>query len=418
MTSEILGMSQQQNVRKFGVSSWKYGESFLASFILVFIGFFTEFATGGKGISMPGWPANLMILLLFVAYVIIFHFLVKHPVKRWLSSVPAAISAISVFSFLVLLMGFIPQGENNGSSFISGLGLTHIAQSWPYLLSSLYLIFILSFTIIRRLLPFSLKNVAFTLNHLGLWIVVVAGSLGASDSMQLTMMLSKNKITIPAYNDRGQAFDLGFGIKLLNFSIDEYPPTLGLINTRSGELVYPKENLTEAVKGNKAKMGNWSVEVKEYIENAQKDDSARFMPSATPGAPTAYISANNLQNDVIAGGWVTSGSPFVYRQDLVLPNDQSIAMTTRKPKKYISEIRAYYDMNKYEDFTVEVNKPVKFKGWTIYQSGYDEQMGKWSTTSIIQLVRDPWLPAVYTGIFMILAGALFMFWTGRAKNQQ
>ena len=418
MTSEISGMSQQQNVRKFGVSPWQYGESFLVSFSLVFIGFLIEFATGGKGISMPGWPANLLILLLFIAYVIIFHFLVKHPVKRWLSSVPAAISAITVFSFLVLLMGFIPQGGNNGNQFLSKLGLTHIVQSWPYLLSSWYLIFILSFTIIRRLLPFSIKNVAFTLNHLGLWIVVVAGSLGASDSMKLNMMLSKDKITIPAYNDRGQAFDLGFGIKLLNFSIDEYPPTVGLINTRSRELLHPKENLPETVKGNKAKMGNWIVEIKEYIENAQKDDSAGFRPSASPGAPSAYISAKNLQNNKIAGGWVSSGSPFVYRQDLVLPDDQSIAMTTRKPKKYISEIRAYHDKNQYEDFTVEVNKPAKFKGWTIYQSGYDEQMGKWSTTSIIQLVRDPWLPAVYTGIFMILAGALFILWTGRTKNQQ
>jgi len=418
LTSEISGMSQQQNVRKFGVSPWKYGESFLVSFILVFIGFLIEFATGGKGISMPGWPANLLILSLFIAYVIIFHFLVKHPVKRWLSSVPAAISAITVFSFLVLLMGFIPQGGNNGNQFLSKLGLTQIIQSWPYLMSSLYLIFVLSFTIIRRLLPFSVKNVAFTLNHLGLWIVVVAGSLGASDSMKLNMMLSKNQVTIPAYNDRGQAFDLGFGIKLLNFSIDEYPPTLGLINARSGELVYPKENLTEAVKGNKAKIGEWIVEIKEYIENAQKDDSAGFRPSAAPGAPSAYISAKNLQNNEIVNGWVSSGSPFVYRKDLILQDNQAIAMTGRKPKKYISEIRTYYDKNQYEDFTVEVNKPAKFKGWTIYQSGYDEQMGKWSTTSIIQLVRDPWLPAVYTGIFMILAGALFMLWTGRPKNQQ
>jgi len=61
-----------------------------------------------------------------------------------------------------------------------------------------------------------------------------------------------------------------------------------------------------------------------------------------------------------------------------------------------------------------VNNPYKFKGWTIYQSGYDEQMGKWSEISIIRLVRDPWLPVVYTGIFMLLAGALLMLWTGRS----
>ena len=37
--------------------------------------------------------------------------------------------------------------------------------------------------------------------------------------------------------------------------------------------------------------------------------------------------------------------------------------------------------------------------------------------SILELVRDPWLPAVYTGIYMLIAGALFLlFITPRKKN--
>ena len=56
--------------------------------------------------------------------------------------------------------------------------------------------------------------------------------------------------------------------------------------------------------------------------------------------------------------------------------------------------------------TVEVNKPVEVDGWTIYQYGYDTQMGAMSQTSVLELVRDPWLPLVYTGIYMMLAGAV------------
>ncbi|KPL25985.1 MAG: hypothetical protein AMS23_03830, partial [Bacteroides sp. SM1_62] len=61
----------------------------------------------------------------------------------------------------------------------------------------------------------------------------------------------------------------------------------------------------------------------------------------------------------------------------------------------------------------EVNKPFKYRGWKLYQLSYDERMGKWSRVSVIEAVRDPWLPVVYTGIFLLLAGALYLFWIGQ-----
>ena len=45
--------------------------------------------------------------------------------------------------------------------------------------------------------------------------------------------------------------------------------------------------------------------------------------------------------------------------------------------------------------------------------GYDTQMGPMSQTSILELVSDPWLPLVYTGIYMMLAGAVCMFLKGK-----
>jgi ABC-type transport system involved in cytochrome c biogenesis permease subunit len=56
--------------------------------------------------------------------------------------------------------------------------------------------------------------------------------------------------------------------------------------------------------------------------------------------------------------------------------------------------------------TIDVNKPVEVDGWKIYQYGYNTQMGAMSQTSILELVSDPWLPLVYAGIYMMLAGAL------------
>ena len=66
---------------------------------------------------------------------------------------------------------------------------------------------------------------------------------------------------------------------------------------------------------------------------------------------------------------------------------------------------------------LEVNKPYRTGPWTIYQYGYDDQMGKMSTYSTMELVYDPWLIPVYTGIFMLAAGAICLLWAGNKKRE-
>ena len=86
------------------------------------------------------------------------------------------------------------------------------------------------------------------------------------------------------------------------------------------------------------------------------------------------------------------------------------------PKRFASEIHILTKAGKDIQTTVEVNKPVEVDGWKIYQYGYDTQMGAKSQYSILELVSDPWLPLVYTGIYMMLAGAVCMFILGGRKR--
>ena len=79
------------------------------------------------------------------------------------------------------------------------------------------------------------------------------------------------------------------------------------------------------------------------------------------------------------------------------------------PRRFASEIQIFTRNGKKYAATVDVNKPVKFDGWKIYQYGYDVERGAQSEYSILEVVSDPWLPAVYVGIFMMLAGALSLF---------
>ena len=79
------------------------------------------------------------------------------------------------------------------------------------------------------------------------------------------------------------------------------------------------------------------------------------------------------------------------------------------PRRFASEVNIMTKSGKNIHTTIDVNKPVKVEGWKIYQYGYDTAAGPQSQISIFELVRDPWLPLVYIGIAMMLAGALCMF---------
>ena len=83
------------------------------------------------------------------------------------------------------------------------------------------------------------------------------------------------------------------------------------------------------------------------------------------------------------------------------------------PKRFASEIQILTKTGKNIETVVDVNKPYEVDGWKIYQYGYDTQMGAQSQISILELVSDPWLPLVYTGIYMMLAGAVCMFVFGK-----
>lgn len=89
-----------------------------------------------------------------------------------------------------------------------------------------------------------------------------------------------------------------------------------------------------------------------------------------------------------------------------------------QPKRYASEIIVRTKSGDVKHATVDVNKPVRINGWKIYQYGYDTQKGAQSQMSILELVRDPWLPAVYVGIYMMLFGALLMFMRKGRKEEK
>jgi len=88
------------------------------------------------------------------------------------------------------------------------------------------------------------------------------------------------------------------------------------------------------------------------------------------------------------------------------------------PRRFASDITVETKSGRSVDGTVEVNRPMKVSGWKIYQYGYDAKQGADSPYSVFLLVRDPWLPAVYLGIFLMLAGAVCLLFFMAPKTKK
>jgi len=395
-------MASQRPVWTF---PWGYTEGFAIASGLLFSGAAIQLATKSY-IPLPAQPFNLIALPLFVALLVFIQLRGKrNPLVIWLSSIPASVSSIALLIFLAILMGLIRQDENAPASLL----LLNIKHSWMYLLAQLFLLTTLGLTIIRR---FSLKprNAGFMLNHLGLWIVLSGAAFGSGDLERYTMRVEKNNIEWIGSDKNGKQHELPIAIYLTDFTIEYYPPQTG-IWSQSQQKLLKNPSFTLQQTDTIFKWESYEFEIKQILKNGWlMGDTFREAP--IPGAVQAALVCIRSENANEKCGWISSASPLQQPFSIAINEDLELLMKPPKARLYQSDIIVYTKEGSEVTSAVAVNRPLTVDGWKIYQFGYDETMGKWSSSSIFELVRDPWLPVIYTGLCLLLCGAIFMFLTG------
>lgn len=301
-------------------------------------------------------------------------------VKR-VSSPSLSIYIILLFAVLSLFMGLIP---NNG-----------IKLSWPFVLLYLLLLINLSALLSRRLIrfAFNLREVAFLMNHFGLFLLLFAMGPGAADKERYFLTVREGETEWRgerSFPSKSEVVELPIAVELENFYMEEYPPKLVALNINSGKAL-PLDRPPISTK--------WSVVVDSTIERHAS-------------APTSFISITDFEKDSTYSAEVTCGNYFQHFKLAHLNDSLSIAMTTPEPKLFRSKVILYEQSGKSKEGFVEVNHPLQLKGWRVYQYSYDRVRGKASEYSIFELVYDRWSSVTYTGLIMLLIGSLLMFWQG------
>ena len=333
---------------------------------------------------------------------------------KFLSSYASAIPALVYAVALTAIMGLTKQMPD-GHPAADPLGLSRMLSFWPFVLIYIWISMIVAQATINKAMHFKWRDVPFMLNHAGLLIVMLCATLGNADMQRLKMTIHKSSPEWRATNEQGKIVEMPLAIQLKEFKIYEYPPKLMLVNGKTGDPI-PKEKPTTIVVDSSFTTGNlqgWSIKLNKVIDEAaplMTRDTTNYLPWHSSGAMTAInITATSPNGKVKKTGWVTCGSYHFPYQVLSLDGKISVAMPEREPQRYLSRVELMTEAGLHAFADIEVNRPLSVEGWKIYQLSYDTSMGRWSETSVLELVRDPWLPFVYVGLGMMMLGAVFMF---------
>lgn len=267
--------------------------------------------------------------------------------------------------------------------------------------------------ILKRSMVYQSKNITFLLNHFGLWLVMFAGVLGQGDLVRLKMDLYKDKIEWRATDDNGNIIELPIAIELKSFDIDIYPNKLFVIDSLGNSL--PKEKPIGFMlekDGSEGKILDWKITQHQYLEKAIPDTDSTYVSHGMWGSTNAaLVTVENLKTKERKKGWISAGNFQLPPRTIQLDADHTLVMAPAEARKFQSDVVIYQkDTEQIRREKIEVNHPVKVDGWKIYQVSYDERMGRWSDLSVVELILDPWLPVVYTGIFILMAGGVaFLF---------
>ncbi len=414
-------MAGSKKTVKTGAAPAGFKNAALFTFVAILAGFSIEILTSGGGIDVPGWPFNLIFLLLFGGSIFAVGLLFRErPLVSWLGGIPLGLSLIIGIALLSFIGGVLPQQEYPQGSIMTVLRLNGMFSSWPFALVTLLFLVNLGLSLVWKIIPFRASNLQFMLFHGGFWLALSCGLLGNSQLERLVVPLYEGKASNVAYDNKTEkVIHLPFSIYLNDFQIDEYVAEFALYDPQHDQVIEPKSKMMpELRKGAKAEWeGIGSVTVLDYLPDALPDSKGTPVPVGDKkGVRFAKVKID--ENGKISEQWISSGSETLHIQPRFVPmGGYYIVMADGPPKAFRSNVMLIGEGGTRKVETLEVNKPVDMQEWKLYQMGYDEKAGRWSTMSLVEAVRDPWLPAVYLGFFMIMAGNVLYFWKGMKKME-
>jgi len=319
----------------------------------------------------------------------------------------AALIAIILLALFSIYGAFL--GAERARAFFNTLPL---ALYW-FALASLLVVGVVIF---RRLL----RVPSLLLMHLGC-ILVVGGGMWGSKAGQATgkqllgvdkilegqmAILEKGEDNRVRFENSNDIVELPFSVRLKDFRMEYYQPGDLLVQSRDGgNWRLPAERGRELSLGEN--LGK--VKIQGVFENFKIGmEGDERVPYDAPGGSNPALEVTIEKPD----GTATTRYVFERFPGHPHPEDQIVLSYRRTVSDYISELEIVKDGKVVAAKDIEVNHPLHYGGYHFYQSSYGEdRLGEYTVLSV---VSDSGLNAVYAGYAMLIAGICWHFWGRRA----
>lgn len=381
------------------MNTWRF--ALILGAVITLAGLGLDLALGGRGFPAPGWPDNAILLLAFLFFQFAVWWVLRGTlVMEGLGGTRLGVTALGLLVFWGIFLGSFPQVVPGEEAIL----FQRITRAPPFILAVLLLLANLGWAILRQLSSGWSAKSLFLFNHTGVYVVGAAALFGSGDVIRLDIWVREGQMAWTG-TDRSERYEMPFAIALDRFERNFFPPQLTLIDGESGEILLPRgEDMLTLRQGKSAKFQGLRVEVLELTMEA---------PWSVPRDP---IPAAFLRVEDASGksqeGWVSCGNTLMPPIFLAI-GSKALAMPEPRSRSYASHFDLVLpDQEDASSHSLMVNQPVRVAGWWLYQKGYSVEGGPEARFSQIEAVRDPWLPGVYSGIFLMGVGAVLAI--GRA----
>ena len=334
---------------------------------------------------------------------------------RFFSSTKLAIWLLAIIATLSLVGTFIPQNEDasfyierfgsSGFNFLSKAGLNNIYSAWWFVLFLILLALNLLICLLNRV-SFKLRMLGTLLAHFSI-LVILAGALIGLFFGEKGYIKIKEGEAINCFLSKDKLVTLSFSLRLDDFIYEEY------IDPKEKLLVYAKDNkllgeISLSKGGDLKLLGGESVKILRFIPDFSMDITTKQVVSRSsePRNPAIEVELSASGGKDTKTLWVFAHFPDIHE---ALGKDYKFVYqwVMRRPKDFISKIAVVKNGNELLRQDIRVNHPLRFEGYSFFQSSYDKEDLIWSG---LQVSKDPGVPIVYLGFVMLILGLMIIFY--------
>lgn len=341
-----------------------------------------------------------------------------------LASMRLAVILLAILTPLTILGTLIPQARPpqeyiaqfgwNGFRILHFFWLTDIFSSFWYVGLLLILglnILVCSVTAARQ----KKRHWAFFVTHLSLLILIAGGLVSATARLAGEVKIEVGQ-SADSFIARGKKIPLGFEIRLKSFKLEKYEgkgEKLRIKVTGEDKLreYFFRPEIWTMIEGTP-----YEFQVEHFVPDFRYDQAGKraFSASNEPNNPAIYVHIKGKGKGEDYGEWL-----FHRFRDFHGSSSGPLKMEYEwapfVPKGFLSHLEILEKGKVVQEKVINVNHPLRHRGFGIYQASYDSAGEKWSG---LQIVKDPGVWLVYLGIAGLMLGLVFNIYVRAFCNER